>query len=259
MLLSGLKKRASWVPDTAMVLAAGRGTRLAPLTDTTPKPLLRVGGAAILDRILDKLVAVGVERTVVNARHLADRIEDHLAGRTTPGITVLREDAVLETGGGVRNALPALGDRPFFVINGDSVWLDGLRDSLDRFAEVWDDEAMDILLLLYPFARVLGWHGYGDYTMDPLGRLTRRREGRVAPYAYMGVSIIHPRVFGPTSDGSAPEGAFSLNRLYDRAEEAGRLHGALHDGLWYHISTPPDLERANQRFATGHMPDVPFF
>lgn len=254
MLLSGLKKRAPWVPDSAMVLAAGQGTRLAPLTDTTPKPLLRVGGAAILDRILDKLLAVGVRQAVVNAHHLPDQIEDHLADRAEPAITVLRENTALDTGGGVRNALPVLGNQPFFVINGDSVWLDGLRDSLDRFAEVWDGEAMDILLMLYPFARVLGWHGYGDYAMDPLGRLARRSEGRVAPYAYMGVSIIHPRVFADLR-----EDGFSLNLLYDRAEEAGRLYGALHDGLWYHISTPPDLEQANQRFATGHMPDVPFF
>lgn len=259
MLLSGLKKRAPWVPDTAMILAAGRGSRLAPLTDTTPKPLLSVGGTAILDRILDKLVAVGVERVVVNAHHLADRIEDHLAARATPSITVLREDTVLDTGGGVRNALRVLGDRPFFVINGDSVWLDGLRDSLDRFAEAWDSEAMDILLMLYPFARVLGWHGYGDYAMDPLGHLARRPEGRVAPYAYMGVSILHPRVFAETPDWHPPEGAFSLNLLYDRAEEGERLHGALHDGLWYHISTPLDLEQANQRFTTGHVPEVPFF
>lgn len=253
MHLPGLKKRSPWVPDTAMVLAAGRGVRMAPLTDACPKPLLEVGGHPILDRILDKLADAGVRRAVVNTHHLADRLEAHLAGRTAPGITVIREAEVLETGGGVANALPMLGDRPFFVINGDSVWLDGLRDALHRFAEIWDDGAMDVLLLLYPFARVLGWHGLGDYRMDPNGRLTRRPEGHVAPYAYMGVSILHPRVFD-----DAPAGPFSLNLIYDRAEEAGRLFGALHDGLWYHVSTPADLEEANRRFAQGHVPDTPF-
>jgi len=253
MLLPGLKKRAPWVPETAMVLAAGRGERMMPLTDTCPKPLLQVGGTAILDRILDKLADAGVARAVVNAHHLADRIESHLAERTIPEITLIREAEALETGGGVANALPQLGDRPFFVINGDSVWLDGLRDALHRFAEIWDDDAMDVLLLLYPFARVLSWHGLGDYRMDPDGRLTRRPESHVAPYAYMGVSILHPRALE-----GALEGAFSLNAVYDKAEEAGRLFGAVHDGLWYHISTPDDLDEANRRFAQGHVPDTPF-
>ena len=156
MHLSGLKKRAPWVPDTAMVLAAGHGVRMAPLTDTCPKPLIEVGGRSTLDRILDKLAATGVPRVVVNAHHLADRIESHLAARGDPAVTVLREAEALETGGGVKNALPHFDGRPAFVINGDSVWLDGLRDSLDRFAEIWNDDTMDVLLMLYPFARVLG-------------------------------------------------------------------------------------------------------
>lgn len=253
-LLPGLKKRSDWVPGTAMVLAAGNGTRLAPLTDSCPKPLVKVGGQPILDRILDKLADAGVGRAVVNARHLGDRIEEHVADRREPAITLIRETAVLETGGAVRNALPRLGEEPFFVINGDTVWLDGLRDALHRFAEIWNGDEMDVLLLLYPFARVLGWHGLGDYMMDPNGRLTRRPESKVAPYAYMGVSILHPRILA-----DAPDGAFSLNLIYDRAEEAGRLFGALHDGLWYHISTPADLDEANRRFAQGHVPDTPFF
>ncbi|HEY9566750.1 MAG TPA: nucleotidyltransferase family protein [Thalassobaculum sp.] len=253
-LLPGLKKRASWMPSAAMVLAAGSGSRLAPLTDTCPKPLVEVGGQPILDRILDRLARAGVERTVVNARYLGDRIEAHLGDRREPAITLLRETEALETGGAVRDALPQLGDQPFFVVNGDSVWLDGLRDALHRFAEIWDGDAMDVLLLLYPFARVLGWHGLGDYMMDPDGHLTRRPENNVAPYAYMGVSILHPRALA-----EAPDGAFSLNLVYDRAEEAGRLYGAVHDGLWYHISTPADLDEANRRFAQGHMPDTPYF
>jgi len=242
-------------PKTAMVLAAGRGSRLAPLTDETPKPLIPVGGVPTLDRILDKLAAAGVARAVINTHHLGDRIAAHLAERRQPAVEVVAEpEPGLETGGGVRNALDRLGADPFFVINGDSVWLDGLTDTLLRFAALWDAERMDILLLLYPYARVQGRHGMGDYTMDPLGRLTRREERRVAPYAYMGVSILHPRIFE-----EAPEGGFSLNVLYDRAEASGRLYGALHDGLWYHISTVDDLETANHRFRSGHIPDVPFF
>jgi len=254
MLLPGLSRRPDWLPDTAMVLCAGRGTRLAPLTDTVPKPLVPVCDVPILDRTLDHLTRAGVARAVLNTHYLGDRIASHVAGRAQPAVTVIHEDQVLETGGGVKNALPHLGDAPFFVINGDAVWLDGLRNALHRFADTWDAEKMDIQLLLYPFARVLGWHGFGDYTMDEVGRLARREESRIAPYAYMGVSIVHPRVFADT-----PDGAFSMNLLYDRAEAEGRLFGALHDGLWYHISTPQDLEQASQRFACGHVADVPFF
>lgn len=258
MLLPKIERRAPNLPKVAMVLAAGGGTRLRPLTDTTPKPLIEVGGVATLDRILDKLESAGVERAVVNAHHLSDRILGHIEARRATGrgpeVEVIVEPEKLETGGGVRNALSAIGDQPFFVINGDSVWLDGMSDTLHRFAAGWDAESMDVFLLLYSFARVLGYHGLGDYHMDPLGKLNRREESRVAPYAYMGVSILHPRVFENT-----PEGPFSLNVLYDHAEEAERLFGMMHDGLWYHISTQADLMKANERFTRDHMPDVPFF
>lgn len=254
MLLPGLSRRPDWLPETAMVLCAGRGTRLSPITDNMPKPMVPVGGVAILDRTLEHLKNAGVQRVVVNTHYLSDHVARHVERRRDPSITVIHEDAVLETGGGVKHALPHLGDEPFFVVNGDSVWLDGMRNALHRFADTWDSEKMDIQLLLYPFARVLGWHGYGDYTMDEIVRISSRDEARVAPYAYMGVSIVHPRIFA-----DAPVGAFSMRVLYDRAEEQGRLFGALHDGLWYHISTPADLERANLRFAAGHLADVPFF
>lgn len=254
MLLPGLSRRPDWLPETAMVLCAGRGTRLAPITDNLPKPMVPVGDAPILERTLEHLKDAGVKRVVVNTHYLSDYITRYIERRKDPAITVIHEETVLETGGGVKNALPHLGDEPFFVVNGDSVWLDGMRNALHRFADTWDSEKMDIQLLLYPFARVLGWHGYGDYTMDEIGRLTSREEVKVAPYAYMGVSIVHPRLFA-----DAPDGAFSMRKLYDKAEEEGRLFGALHDGLWYHISTPADLERANQRFAAGHLADVPFF
>ena len=255
MLVPRIETERGWVPKTAMVLAAGRGTRLAPLTDTTPKPLIPVGGLATLDRILDKLRAAGVERVVVNAHYLADQISAHVEARSDETVSVIVEEgAALETGGGVAHALDQLGDEPFFVINGDSVWLDGMSDTLRRFSASWNADAMDIQLLLYRFSQVQGYHGLGDYTMTPDGLLRRREERRVAPYAYMGVSILHPRIFK-----DAPDGPFSLNILYDKAENQSRLYGILHDGLWYHVSTPADLELANHRFATGHLPDVPYF
>jgi MurNAc alpha-1-phosphate uridylyltransferase len=254
MLLTRLKTKKVTIPETAMILAAGKGTRLAPLTDTTPKPLIEVDGKPLIDHILDRVVAVGVKKVVVNTFHLGEQIEKHLGGRADIEIVFSREDELLETGGGVAKALPLLGDAPFFAINGDSLWVDAMKPTLARLAEAWDGKAMDALLMLHPFSRVPGWHGYGDFTMDPEGRLTRREERRVAPYAYMGASILHPRLFE-----GAPEGAFSLNLLYDKAQEAGRLYGALHDGLWYHISTNEDLETARHLYAQGHVPDVPFF
>ncbi len=250
MLVGRLPIDTRHVPEEAMVLAAGRGERLRPLTDELPKPLITIGGTTILDRSLDALAEAGVERAVVNAAWLADRIADHVADRTRPGVIVSREDEAQETGGGVARALSHFGEAPFLVLNGDSVWLDGMTSTIPRFCRNWDAERMDILLLLYPFARVTGKHGVGDFTMDPEGRLARREESRVAPFAYMGVSMVHPRIFV-----DLPDGPFSMNVLYDRAEEAGRLFGAVHDGLWYHISTPADLDLARRRFATGHEPD----
>lgn len=254
MLLTRLKTKKATIPETAMILAAGRGTRLAPLTDTIPKPLTDVDGTPLIDYILERLLAVGVKRVIVNAFHLGEQIEAHLKNRTDVEIVISREESLLDTGGGVMNALPLLGTAPFFVINGDSLWVDAMKPTLARLAEAWHSENMDALLLLHPSARVSGSLGRGDFTMDPMGRLTRREERRVAPYTYMGASILHPRLF----DG-APGGAFSLNLLYDKAQEAERLYGALHDGLWYHISTPDDLETARKLFAQGHVPDVPFF
>lgn len=254
MLLTRLKTKKTTIPETAMILAAGRGTRLAPLTDKTPKPLTEVDGKPLIGHILERLVAVGVKRVVVNIFHLGAQIEAYLAGRPDIEIEISREDSLLDTGGGVVNALPLLGAEPFFVINGDSLWVDAMKPTLERLAEAWHAEDMDALLLLHPSARVSGSFSRGDFTMNPMGALTRREERRVAPYTYMGASILHPRLF----DG-APDGAFSLNRLYDKAQEEERLYGALHDGLWYHISTIEDLEQARRLFAQGHVPDVPFF
>lgn len=254
MFLTQLPARVAAVPKRAMILAAGRGARMLPLTKRIPKAMLVISGKTVLDMALERILAAGVEQVIVNASHLADRIVDHIAERDDGRVLVTLEDEPLETGGGVVKALPLLGSEPFYVINGDSVWVDGMKNPLLRLAESWNPDQMDVLLMLAPLARVIGFDGLGDFSMDQDGRLERRQEAAVAPYAYMGLSIINPAALE-----QAPEGAFSLNWAYDRAIEAGRLFGVVHDGLWYHISTPADLETARGRFANGHAPDVAFF
>lgn len=223
-------------PHTAMVLAAGLGKRMRPLTDKLPKPLVPVAGRTLLDRVLDRLEATGIERVVINLHYFREIMEAHLAGRRSPRIELSPEADLLETGGGVKNALPRLGSEPFYVTNADVLWLDGTSPALQRLARAWNDEAMDALLLLHPTVTATGYDGVGDYFADPLGRLRRRRGNELAPFIFAGVQIIHPRLFA-----NAPDGAFSLNRLYDRAEEVGRLWGLRHDGLWFHVGTPQGL------------------
>jgi len=254
MFLSNLPARTTDVPKSAIILAAGYGKRMLPLTERIPKPLLVIEGQAVLGRSIDQLLAVGVERVVVNAAHLKERIVEFVDTLDDERITVSVEDEPLETGGGVVRALPALGEQPFYVLNGDSVWADGMKSPLLRLAESWDPDRMDVLLMLMPLARVSNFTGLGDFIMDQDGRLQRREENGVAPYAYMGLSIINPAALQ-----GAPQGTFSLNWLYDRAIESDRLFGIPHDGLWYHISTPEDLEHARARFANGHAPAVPYF
>lgn len=228
------------LPKKAMVLAAGFGKRMRPLTDALPKPLVEVGGRSLLDRILDRLDAVGVEAVVVNLHHLGQQIERHLSDRTRPPLLFSREAEILETGGGVKHALPELGDAPFFVVNGDVLWLDGLEPALSRLARAWRDEAMDSLLMMQPIASAVGYDGRaGDFTMAPGGRLRRRRERESAPFIFAGMQILHPRIFA-----GAPEGPFSLNLLFDKAEAAGRLWGVRHDGRWFHVGTPAALAEA---------------
>ncbi len=224
-------------PTRGMVLAAGRGERMRPLTDSLPKPLIEVRGRAMLDRALDRLAAAGVARAVVNSHHLADKIEAHLAGRARPEIVLSREVELLDTGGGVRAALGSLGEAPFYVLNGDVVWLDGTTPALGRLAAAWDDTRMDALLLVHAAAFAFGYEGAGDFLMDPAGLLRRRGERQLAPFVFTGVQILHPRLFE-----GAPEGRFSLNRLYDKAGAAGRLWGLRHDGEWFHIGTPDALQ-----------------
>ena len=229
-------------PDRAMVLAAGYGKRMQPLTDTRPKPLVCLGGKPLLDHVLDRLDRAGVRTAVVNVHYLADQIEDHVAKRNGPDIVVSDErEALLDTGGGVCRALHLLGDAPFFVHNSDSVWIEGAAPSLERMARAWDPSEMDSLLMLAPVVNAVGYAGSGDFTMEPDGRLRRRAEGDVVPFVFAGVSIAHPRLFE-----DCPEGPFSLNLLWDRALAAGRLFGIRHEGIWMHIGTPKALEEAER-------------
>ena len=231
------------IPARAMVLAAGRGLRMRPLTDRVPKPLIAVGGLTMLERVLDHLAAAGVGTAVVNTHWLADQVEERLVARRVPRIVVSREAELLETGGGVVNALPDLGAGAFFVANADVVWTDGPAPALGRLAAAWNDAVMDALLLVHPVAGAVGYDGAGDFHMDASGRLAARGAAGAAPLVFTGVQILHPRLFA-----EAPGEAFSLNVLYRRAATAGRLFGLVHDGAWYHVGTPPALAAARAAF-----------
>ncbi|MDR3535602.1 MAG: nucleotidyltransferase family protein [Acetobacteraceae bacterium] len=226
-------------PHSAMILAAGLGTRMRPLTDATPKPLLTLGGKALLDYEIDQLAAVGVQTVVVNAFWQADRLADHLASRQPPPRLILqREDVLLETGGGVKAALPVLGPDPFYVVNGDAFWLDGPHPVLDRMAQALDDE-VDGVLLVHRTFQVHAEVGYGDFAVDKWGMLRRRAEREIVPYLYAGLQLIRPSLLDDT-----PEGSFSMNLAWNRAMENGRLRAVVHDGIWFHLSTPADLAEA---------------
>lgn len=231
-------------PKMAMVLAAGLGKRMRPLTDTLPKPLVPVAGRTLLDRVLDRFEEAGIARVVINLHYFSEAMEAHLAARRRPPIELSPEPELLETGGGVKNALPRLGTAPFYVANADVLWLDGRTPALTRLAKAWNDETMDALLLLQPAVTAIGYEGGGDYFADPVGRLRRRRGHELAPFIFAGVQILHPRLFA-----GAPDGPFSLNRLYDRAQEAGRLWGVRHDGLWFHVGTPQGLAETEDLLA----------
>jgi N-acetyl-alpha-D-muramate 1-phosphate uridylyltransferase len=233
------------VPTRAMVLAAGLGMRMRPLTETTPKPLIRVAGRALIDHVLDPLAEVGVEVAVVNVHHLAGQVESHVATRSSPCVVISDErNTLLDSGGGVKKALRELGRAPFYVLNADSFWIDGPRPNLLRLAETFDPAAMDILLLVSATATATGYEGLGDFQMGADCRLERRRERLVAPFVYAGVALMHPRLFEDT-----PDGPFSLNLLFDRAIAAGRLYGLRLDGYWLHVGTPGAIEAAERRIA----------
>ncbi len=236
------------VPVTAMVMAAGLGKRMRPLTMTRPKPLVVVAGKALIDHSLDRLRAAGIRRVVVNVHYLADALEAHLR-RHAHDLDVTISDErrqLLETGGGMVKAREALGDAPFLTVNSDNLWIDGPVDAIDLLARRWDDTKMDALLLLVPQARAHGHRGRGDFHMDPRGRLSRRRTNRVAPFVFTGVQMVSPRLLD-----DAPAGAFSTNLLWDRAIEAGRLYGVVHQGLWFDVGTPAAIPLTEAVLADG--------
>jgi MurNAc alpha-1-phosphate uridylyltransferase len=223
-----------------MVLAAGLGTRMRPLTNKIPKPLVPVAGKPLIDHVLDRLADAGVARAVVNVHYMAEQIEQHLAYRTRPQIVISDERGLLlGTGGGVARALPQLGHAPFFHINSDTIWIDGVQPNLARLAETFEPDTMDALLLLAPTAGSIGYAGRGDFAMAPDGRLNKRAEQEVAPFVYAGAAILSPALFN-----GAPTGDFSLTALFDRAAEAGRLHGLRLEGLWMHVGTPEAVAAA---------------
>jgi N-acetyl-alpha-D-muramate 1-phosphate uridylyltransferase len=239
MSMARRDRLANGSPRRAMVLAAGMGARMRPMTDRLPKALIAIGGRSLLDRAIDALEMHGVEQVVVNAHHLAPLIERHLAQRSSPPVRVCIEAELLETGGGVANALPLLGTEPFFVVNGDVLWRDGSEPALTRLAAAWDHRRMEGLLLLHPVDTALGYIGQGDFVLAEDGRLARRQPGRRAPFLFAGIQILHSRLFE-----GAPAGAFSLNLLYDRTIAAGRLFGVVHRGAWCHVGTPADIQTA---------------
>ena len=223
--------------DTAMVLSAGLGKRMRPLTASQPKPLVRVAGKALIDHALDRLAEAGVAKAVVNVHYLADSLEAHVKARKAPQVTVSDErELLLETGGGMKKALPLLPD-PFFAINSDNFWIDGPSDTLRLLASHWKEGAMDALLLLVPHARAYNHRGLGDFHMDRFGRLKRRSRSKVAPYVFTGIQLVSKRLLR-----DAPEGAFSTNILWDRAIEEGRCFGAVHQGLWFDVGTPASVQ-----------------
>jgi MurNAc alpha-1-phosphate uridylyltransferase len=217
-----------------MVLAAGLGTRMRASADGPPKPLTRLKGQTLIDRVLDRLVDAGVGRAIVNVHHKADALEAHLKERFKPQIVISDERArLLDTGGGVKKALPLLGDGPFVVHNSDSVWIEGVGSNLERLFAAWKPDAMDCLLLLSLGSSSIGYTGSGDFSLDPEGRIRRRREGEVVPFAAIGVYVVHPRVFEAT-----PDTAFSMNLVWNKAILAGRAFGVRMDGIWMHVGTP---------------------
>ena len=232
-------------PQSAMILAAGLGLRMRPITDKTPKPMIMVDGQPILTHALQRLEAVGVTNVVINTHHLADKIERHYKDYHGAALHFSREKSLLETGGGVKKALSMLGEKPFFVVNSDAFWLNGPTDALGRLAMQWIPERMDALLMLHSTVDAYGYDGLGDFCCEADGKLTRRVEQEVAPWLFTGVQILDPKTLQNT-----PKGSFSLNLIYDQALEKDRLFGMVHDGEWFHIGTPYGLSEAEYYMQT---------
>lgn len=228
-------------PSKAMILAAGRGKRMRPITATTPKPLIEVNGQALIDHGFDRLAEAGVSSCVVNVHYLADLVEVHVLRRADMEILISDErDELLDTGGGIKRALPLLGEEPFFQLNADTAyWIEGVKPNLEHMVDAWDPDRMDALLLVAETVKAVGYSGRGDFDMAKDGSLIRRTERSVAPFAYAGAAILHPKLFE-----SAPDGPFSMNVLFDKAIEAGRLFGVQMEGVWLHIGTPDAIVAA---------------
>lgn len=235
------------MPKSAIVLAAGLGTRMRPHNGNIPKPLVPLGGKPLIDYALDRLADAGVERAVVNVHYLAEVLERHLALRARPQIVISDErGTLLGTGGGIANALPKLGEAPFFLVNSDTLWVDGIKPNFARLAEAFDAGVMEALLLLAPTLGSIGYQGLGDYAMTGDGRLQRRIGGERVPHVYAGASILSPTLF----DG-APAGEFPLTLLFDRAGERGRLFGLPLEGRWMHVGTPEAVAEAEAALAAA--------
>lgn len=232
--------------DTAMILAAGLGKRMRPLTASQPKPLVRVAGKALIDHALDRLAEAGIKKAVVNVHYLATALEAHVLARQTPKVAVSDERALLlETGGGMVKALPQLPD-PFFALNADNIWLDGPKDAFHDLSRRWNPDEMDALLLVVPHVRAVNFNGPGDFHMDPMGRLSRRRDGRIAPFIYTGIQLVSHRLLR-----DAPEGPFSTNILWNRAMAEGRLHGISFTGRWFEVGTPEAIRPTEEALLSG--------
>lgn len=222
----------------AMVMAAGKGTRMRPLTDTLPKPLVPFMGRPLIDHVLDRLGKAGIEEVIVNTHHFADMLEEHLSRRTFPRIVISDERAqLLDTGGGAKHALHLLGSEPVITFNSDSVWIEGFGENLRSLMDTFDPARMDALLMIADASRTIGYVGRGDFHMDPLGALTRRGPGETVPYMFAGVQIIKPWLFA-----EGPDGVFSTNLIWDRLMERGTLFGQRMSGVWMHVGTPEDLD-----------------
>ena len=229
-----------------MVMAAGMGKRMRPLTATQPKPLVRVAGKPLIDHTLDRLVEAGVTRAIINVHYLADALEAHLSARQQPQIVISDErDQLLETGGGMVKAQGQLPD-PFFCLNSDNIWLDGPGNAFHEMSARWDTETMDALLLLVPHARAYNFRGEGDFHLDAEGRVSRRKPGRIAPFIYTGIQLVSHRLLR-----DAPEGKFSTNILWNRALEEGRLFGLSFNGLWFEVGTPEAIGPTEEALADG--------
>jgi len=233
--------------DVAMVLAAGLGTRMRPLTLEIPKPLVEVAGRTMIDHCLDKLAEAGVALAVVNVHHFPEMVKQHLRERAHPAVAISDEsDHLLETGGGMVRALPLLNADPFFCINSDNLWVDGPQDVFHQLSEAWKPASMDALLLVVPHARAANHKGKGDFHMDAIGRLTLRRSGRIAPFIYSGIQLVSQRLLR-----DAPEGPFGTMVLWKRAMEEGRLYGISHLGLWYEVGSPDAIAPTEEALLHG--------